>query len=360
MGVRRWPRRVAVRCVVGDVGIRPNPKRQPERESMRFGVIGPVGQDRFADNIAEALRHMGHHVAQLGPAYSTRANGRIQNADYIARMVIPAFDKKAQEKISEAAIAGGCEVVINVDQRLLPDTVIRIRNSGARIVFWYPDHVSNLGRELMILSGYDALFFKEPHIVDRLRLNLGLAAYYLPEACNPRWHCPLVAGGTDPYLVVAGNSYPIRVRLLEKLMAAGIPLKLYGAGMPDWLGDTGVRAVHCGYSIWREEKAHIFRAAAGVLNTMHPGEVSGVNVRLFEAAGCGAAVLTEYRPGVPDLFAIDDEVLAFRDFDELLEGARRLLDEKGLSARLGDAAARRAHRDHTYEHRIATILEKIS
>lgn len=327
---------------------------------MQFGVIGPVGQDRFADNITEALGQMGHSVVQLGPVYPTRANGHIQNADFMARMIMPAYDKRAQERIAKAAIAGGYEIVINVDQRLLPDVVRKIRNSGTRIVLWYPDAVSNLGRELMILSGYDGLFFKEPHIVDRLRQNLGLPAYYLPEACNPRWHRPLVSGGTDPYLVVAGNSYPIRVRLLEKLMAADIPLRLYGAGIPGWLGDTSVRAVHCGHSIWREEKARIFRAAAGVLNTMHPGEVSGVNVRLFEAAGCGGAVLTEYRPAVPELFAIDDEVLAFRDFDGLVEGARRLLNETGLSARLGDAAARRAHHYHTYEHRLATILEKIS
>jgi spore maturation protein CgeB len=60
-----------------------------------------------------------------------------------------------------------------------------------------------------------------------------------------------------------------------------------------------------------------------------------------------------------DLFDIDREVLAFRDFDELLHQATRLLHETGLTARLGDAAARRAHQDHTYQHRISTILERV-
>ena len=54
----------------------------------------------------------------------------------------------------------------------------------------------------------------------------------------------------------------------------------------------------------------MFRSAAGVLNTMHRGEMAGVNERLFQAAGCGAAVLTEFRPTLPELFAIGDEVLA--------------------------------------------------
>jgi spore maturation protein CgeB len=93
---------------------------------------------------------------------------------------------------------------------------------------------------------------------------------------------------------------------------------------------------------------------------MHPAEVVGVNSRLFEAAGCGAAVLTEFRPTVPELFDVGQEVLAFHDFDDLVDHASRLLNETGLAGSLGDAAARRAHRDHSYDLRVATILEKVS
>jgi spore maturation protein CgeB len=118
--------------------------------------------------------------------------------------------------------------------------------------------------------------------------------------------------------------------------------------------------VHVGRLIVGEEKAQVFRSAAAVLNNLHPAEISGVNARLFEAAGCGAAVLTEYRPALPSLFAIGEEVLAFRDFAELVGHARRLLSEDGLSAKLGDAAAGRAHASHSYEKRLAVIFEKLA
>jgi spore maturation protein CgeB len=154
--------------------------------------------------------------------------------------------------------------------------------------------------------------------------------------------------------------YPYRVRLLERLLAKGIPLKVYGAGFPRWLGASSVRDAHTGRCVFREEKARVYRSASGVLSTMHPAEIAGVNGRLFQATGCGAAVLTEFRPAVPELFSVGDEVLAFRDFDELVGQATRLLNETGLTARLGDAAARRAHRDHTYDLRVAAILEKVS
>jgi spore maturation protein CgeB len=299
-------------------------------------------------------------VTQLG---SARPHGRTHltsRIGAIARQALPSVDERAQRRVVKAALDARCEVVVNLDSNLAPAAVTQLKRSGIRVAFWFPDAVSNIGRQLMLLAPYDALFFKEPHLVERFQAMLDIPVYYLPQACNPRWHRPTGTVGSEPYLVLAGNMYPSRVLLLDRLIAKGIPLKLYGVGFPRWLGESPARGAHTGRCIFREEKAEVFRSAAGVLNTMHPAEISGVNARLFEAAGCGAAVLTEFRPAVPELFAVGEEVLTFRDFDELVHQANRLLTESALATHLGDAAARRAHRDHTYDQRVATILEKLS
>jgi spore maturation protein CgeB len=326
---------------------------------MRVGVIGPVAPDRFTENIGDALQRSGHAVTQLGSAGSFHRNRIAKRAAMVAWQAMPSLGERAQGRIVKAAVEAECEAIINVDARLTPEAVTQLRGRNIRVAFWFPDHVANLGRQLMFLAPYDALFFKEPQLVDRLRAMLDLPAYYLPQACNPRWHRPLVPAGTEPYLVIAGGQYPSRVRLLERIIAKGIPLKIYGGHFPKWLGETPAQSAYTGRYLAREEKARVFRSAAGVLNTMHPAEITGVNVRLFEAAGSGAAVLTEFRPTVPELFATGTEVLAYRDFDELVDQATRLLNEAGLTAKLGDAAARRAHRDHTYDLRVAAILEKL-
>jgi spore maturation protein CgeB len=327
---------------------------------VRVGVIGPIAVDRFAENISDALDRSGHSVTRLGPAGPFQGNRIASRVKTITRQALPKVDERAQQKLVRAAQDAECEMIINVDSRLMPATVSRLSRGGARVVFWFPDHVANMGRQLMLLAPYDALFFKEPHLVERVRANLGLPVYYLPQACNPRWHRPLVPAGTEPYLVIASGQNPSRVRLLERLIAKGVPIKVYGGSFPRWIGDTTAKSVHTGRYVAREEKARVFRSAAGVLNTMHPAEIAGVNLRLFEAAGCGAAVLTEHRSTVPNLFSVGEEVLTFRDFDELLDQATRLLNEDGLTARLGDAAAQRAHREHTYDLRIAEILDKVS
>ncbi len=327
---------------------------------MRVGVVGPEGPDYFAENIADALRRMGNTVIPLGPAHTRFRRPLATRIAMLARQALTALDEWAQHRIVRAALDADCEVVINIDAHMTPDAVTQLRSCGVRVAFWFPDAMLGLGRSLMLLAPYDALFFKEPHLVERLQATLGLPAHYLPEACNPRWHRPIGAAGRDPYLVVAGNMYPSRVRLLERLTSKGIPLRLYGPGFPRWIGETTLRSAYVGRCIAREEKAEIFRSAVGVLNNLHPAEVAGVNARLFEAAGSGAAVLTEFRPVLPDLFAIGREVLTFHDYDELVDQASRLLSETGLTTRLGDAAARRAHQDHTYEVRLTTILEKVS
>jgi spore maturation protein CgeB len=325
---------------------------------MRIGVVGPASPDSFASNIVTALADMGHHAVPLGPLYAR--GGHYASAVKMAvRNALPALDERAQRRVKAAALRAGCEIVINTDQGLTPAVVRDLRQAGIKVALWFPDHVMSMGRQFMLLAPYDAVFVKEPHVVETLGPLLGKPLFYLPQACNPRWHRPLGPAGTEPYLVIAGNMYPSRVLLLERLLASGIPLKLYGGGFPRWIGRTPLRDVHAGRPVFGEEKARVFRSAAGVLNTMYPAEIAGVNLRLFEAAGCGAAVLTEFRPTVPDLFGIGDEVLTFRDFDELADQAARLLNDSGLSAKLGDAAAARAHQSHTYQQRLTAVLEKL-
>lgn len=326
---------------------------------MRIGVIGPTRPDCFSAHIIDGLHAMGHDAVSVGS--SLPAGGRCTaTVALAARNLLTSIDERSQQRIVRTAMQAECEIVINVEQQLMPAVVQNLRRNGLKTGIWFPDAIVNMERQLMLLAPYDAVFVKEPYLVRRLTAVLDLPVFYLPQACNPRVHRPVVAPGTEPCLVLAGNMYPSRIRLLERLQANGLPLRLYGAKFSRWIGDTPLREVHTGQCVFGEAKARVFRSAVAVLNTMHPAEIEGVNLRLFEAAGCGAAVLTEFRPTVPDLFDVGDEVLAFRDFEELLGQATRLLNEPELTAKLGDAAAARAHAIHSYEKRLAVLLEKLA
>ena len=206
----------------------------------KIGVIGPHGPDFFAENVGDALQRLGHVVTQLGAAHSRGRSRLIDRVGGLARQTLPRLDERVQNRIVRAALGADCEIVINLDAHLVPSVVSRLKSNGTQVAFWFPDHIANLGRQLMLLAPYDAIFFKEPWLTDRLRAMLGLPVYYLPQACNPRWHRPIIPAGTEPCLVIAGNMYPSRLRLLDRLIAKGIPLRLYGGGFPRWIGGDAV------------------------------------------------------------------------------------------------------------------------
>ena len=97
-----------------------------------------------------------------------------------------------------------------------------------------------------------------------------------------------------------------------------------------------------------------------VLNNLHPAEYAGANCRLFEACGSGGLVLTELRPGLTDLFQPGRELDTFTSFDELKEKLEWYLADPEHGRLIADGGAERAQSEHTYEHRLAAILEDLA
>jgi spore maturation protein CgeB len=76
--------------------------------------------------------------------------------------------------------------------------------------------------------------------------------------------------------------------------------------------------------------------------------------RLFEAAACGAAILSDEWPGLADFYAPDSEILLAHDADETL--AALDLDDATLG-RIGAAARERTLDEHTSAHRARQLID---
>ncbi len=332
---------------------------------MHVGVIGSIYPDSFAENIASGLAALGESVHRLGPAIPRRRSPLLTHLVATAYHSVPGVDERFQRSLVARARELELDIVITVEAGLHPTVITELRRGGTKTCLWYPDHIANLEREWIAVAPYDALFFKEPVLVNRFSRILDLPVYYLPEACNPQWHRVPDFDDPDPcdadgHVVVAGNIYGTRARLLSLLLDADVPLKIYGSPIPRRVRDDRIRAVHTGRYITRAEKARVFRRAAAVLSSMHPGEIEGVNARLFEATGSGGAVLTEFRSEVPKFFEPGSEVLTFASLAELLDHLKELFASPAAGRALGDAATVRAHAEHTYQDRLSRLLEAVA
>jgi spore maturation protein CgeB len=326
---------------------------------MRVGVIGPTEADTFADNIFHTLPKLGVEPVALGPAAVRPGNKVLGLATQWARRQSAETEEWFQRPLVHRAQDSDCDVILNVEQSLMPATVKKLKKGGRRIALWFPDAISNIARMAMIAADYDALYIKDPLLAQRLATIYGLPAIYMPEACNPDWHYPVGESGGDPFIVVVGNLYPSRARLLTRLYEEGVPLRLYGTDFPRWYDPGALAGLFTRSFVTRAEKSRVFRRSRGVLNNLHPAEMNSVNARLFEAAAAGGAVLCEYRDSLGDLFRVGEEVLAFSTFGELITQCYALLADASFTKRVGDAASRRALLDHTYEIRLSAILNDV-
>lgn len=148
-----------------------------------------------------------------------------------------------------------------------------------------------------------------------------------------------------------------RIRAARLLFDAGVPLRIHGC--PRWaeaLAGTPVAACWAGLLADRRASAIAFRTALAVVNLVSRNGRDGVNMRVFDAAACGAVLATNDTPGLHAAFDVGREVLAFRTVDELPDLLRPVLADPSRRAAIRCAGAARARRDHTWEERLERVI----
>ncbi len=73
------------------------------------------------------------------------------------------------------------------------------------------------------------------------------------------------------------------------------------------------------------------------------------SVRLFEAAACGAPIISDRWPGIETIFAPSSEILLASRPEDVIEILRDLQEERRLS--IAEQARQRILREHTPDHR---------
>lgn len=159
-------------------------------------------------------------------------------------------------------------------------------------------------------------------------------------------------------------------RIRSVLASAGFPLKRTGPNA--WVGgpryragdffdrrDADLRLAKRShppvYGIAMMQK---LRDSKVTLNTHIDASSEGAsNMRLFEATGVGACVLTDWKRNLSELFAPEVEVVTYRDSQECIAKVRALLRCERERQTIALAGQRRTLAEHTIHHRAAQLDE---
>ncbi len=342
-----------------------------ESNTKTILVIGKFYTEGFALHISETLQEMGHKVLRYEPGVKLRNTGgylakrqwQVQNALHGMLNQFPAFERLKLLPLLATAENNAIDLVIACHDFLTPQAMQQLKKrTKAPVILWFPDHLANFHRAFFLNADYDALFFKDPYIVNALGKILKIPIYYLPECCNPNRHCfqELSEEDYQKYgcdITTAGNLHAYRAAFFSRLK--GYDVKIWGNPPPLWLDTHGIKSMLQNKFVANEEKAKAFRAAKIVINNLQPAEILGINVRTFEICASGGFQLIDERPGLHQLFEAGKELVSFMDFDDLKMKIDYYLQRDEERLKIARRGMERALRDHTYENRLRLLLETV-
>lgn len=174
---------------------------------------------------------------------------------------------------------------------------------------------------------------------------------YLPEGGNQDIFRPIAGVAKDIDVCFVGKNYGIREDVVNFLKNNGVNIQVYGSGWPN--GPVSISKLVESYS--RSKIAIGFSDSWANENFDIPG-------RDFEVPLIGPMYLTQYNAKIADYYIPGQEIVLYKDKQDLLEKIRYYLNNDNERENIAKNGRMRALNDHTWEKRfdyIFRILELI-
>lgn len=246
------------------------------------------------------------------------------------------------------------DVLYCQDLSFFPGEVLREIKSHVRLV------VGQIACPLppeSFLKGYDLLLTSFPHFVNRLR-TLGVASEYFRIGFDERVLSLLGQVKKDiNFSFVGGISrhHGGAIPLLEYL-AEQTDMRVFGYGADSLPSASPIRQRHGG-EVWGMDMYRALARSRITLNRhINVAENNANNMRLYEATGVGAMLLTDRKDNLHELFEIGKEVVAYSSKEEAAELVRHYLDHPQEAEQIAKAGQARTLREHTYAQRMQELV----
>ena len=162
-----------------------------------------------------------------------------------------------------------------------------------------------------------------------------------------------------------GNAYGgapeglYRGAILEAAVPFGLKLWGYGGWERYFRYFPTLRQAYQGRGTSLQETNIINQVSGVVLNITHPQTFTAMQMRTFEIAASGGFQLADRRTEIDKLFP-NGEIVQFSTSDELREKVRYYLDHVEERRQLAARGRDRVLKEHTYRHRMQSMLELVN
>ena len=240
--------------------------------------------------------------------------------------------------------------------------------------FCPPAFLSNIKKHIKILVGqiacplppldylkpYNLILTSFPHYVNRFR-DMGIKSEYFKIAFDSsvlskvemperKYACTFV-GGISP-------AHKKGTELLEAL-AENVEIAFFGYGAGSLSQESPIIPRHYG-KVWGLDMYKVLLQSKITINRhIDVAENYANNMRLYEATGCGALLITDHKDNLNDLFEINSEVLAYRNINELVDLIKYYSAHEKERYDIASSGQRRTLNEHTYFNRMKELIRII-
>jgi spore maturation protein CgeB len=335
------------------------------------------GAATYYRGIIRALNLRGHRITFYEPdAFNRQQHRDIPNPGW-AEVVVYSPETEA-EVLATVEQARGVDLVVKasgvgVHDQLLERAVLELQTPETMVIFWDVDAPATLDRVQKsptdpfraLVPRYDmVLTYGGGDPVVKAYTAIG-ARECIPiyNALDPSTHHPAPPEPRfESDLAFLGNRLPDRETRVEEFflkVAEKMPSKRFLLGGNGWSDKPMFPNVKYLGHVYTNEHNSFNCTPQAVLNISRESMARygfSPATRVFEAAGAGACIITDYWAGIELFLEPDREVLVARDGSEVARHLEAL--EPRRAREMGQAAAKRILSQHTYAHR-AVQLERI-
>jgi len=187
------------------------------------------------------------------------------------------------------------------------------------------------------------------------------------SACDPSLHKPDENVSKDIEVSFVGSLRPLslfsrRVAWLERVIKAGVRVKIFTPGPAHMIPSKEIRNCHAG-SVSAENMVDVYRRSKITLHV--PGCRYGLEgaLRLFEASAAGALIVCEKESFLPEWFEEGKEIISVSSPEKAVEKITFLLKDSEQISKIAEKGLRRTQAEHTYQARFQKLmmyLEKLT
>ncbi|HEV7333602.1 MAG TPA: glycosyltransferase [Flavisolibacter sp.] len=350
---------------------------------MKFAFFGSSlvsaywnGAATYYRGIIRAMHSRGHQVTFYEPdAYNRQQNRDIADPDWATINVYQPTEEDVYKALEDALHA---DVIVKtsgvgVFDELLEKEVLNLKLKDKFVIFWDVDAPATLDRVKyneddyfkVLIPQYDMIltYGGGDPVVDTYKSFGARECFPIYNALDPSTHHPVEKEERFiADLAFLGNRLPDREKRVEEFflsVAERLPEQKFILGGNGWQDKPMSSNINYIGHVYTKDHNALNCSPKAVLNISRDSMASygfSPATRVFEAAGAGACIITDYWLGIDYFFEPGKEILVAKSGDEVAEILSSLTGEK--ARHIGQAALKKVLEKHTYTHRAAE-LDKI-